>query len=75
MSKLLYVTGLNGSIHSGLGKYMKDNGFFDDFNHYFARSFIIFKNLGNEVFIESLSCISQLPPKAKAAITLVINTR
>jgi len=31
MSKLLYVTGLNGSIHSGLGKYMKDNGFFDDF--------------------------------------------
>lgn len=31
MSKLFYVTGLNGSINNGLGKYLKENNFFDDF--------------------------------------------
>ena len=31
MSKLFYVTGLNGSINNGLGKYLKDNNVFDDY--------------------------------------------
>ena len=35
---------------------------------------IVFKNDGNEVFIESGSCIVQLPPKVNAAIVLIINT-
>ena len=34
----------------------------------------IFKNLGKEVLILSLSCMHQVPPKVKPAITLVIKT-